>query len=67
MLFIDEAYSLATGDEKDFGTEAIDTLLKGMEDKRDDRCRRGISGPHAAVPRLQSRSSLTLHNDHFLR
>ncbi len=33
MLFIDEAYSLA-GDQ--YGTEAIDTLVKEMEDKRDD-------------------------------
>ena len=33
VLFIDEAYSLA-GDQ--YGTEAIDTLVKEMEDKRDD-------------------------------
>lgn len=35
ILFIDEAYSLARGGEKDFGKEAIDTLVKGMEDYKD--------------------------------
>ncbi|MEK3808841.1 MULTISPECIES: stage V sporulation protein K [unclassified Metabacillus] len=34
ILFIDEAYSLARGGEKDFGKEAIDTLVKHMEDKQ---------------------------------
>ncbi|KZE68566.1 AAA family ATPase [Paenibacillus jamilae] len=36
VLFIDEAYSLARGGEKDFGKEAIDCLVKVMEDKSDD-------------------------------
>lgn len=36
ILFIDEAYSLARGGEKDFGKEAIDTLVKNMEDKQNE-------------------------------
>ncbi|GGA62386.1 stage V sporulation protein K [Ornithinibacillus halotolerans] len=36
ILFIDEAYSLARGGERDFGKEAIDTLVKHMEDSGDD-------------------------------
>jgi SpoVK/Ycf46/Vps4 family AAA+-type ATPase len=37
VLFIDEAYSLASKDsQQDYGKEAIETILKGMEDHRDD-------------------------------
>ena len=35
VLFIDEAYSLAKGGENDFGKEAIDTLVKMMDDNRE--------------------------------
>lgn len=36
MVLIDEAYALARGGENDFGREAIDTLVKFMEDHRHD-------------------------------
>lgn len=36
ILFVDEAYSLARGGEKDFGREAIDTLVRAMEQHRNE-------------------------------
>jgi hypothetical protein len=36
LLFIDEAYALSNKSENDFGQEAIDTILKAMEDNRED-------------------------------
>ncbi|RPF42006.1 ATPase family protein associated with various cellular activities (AAA) [Thermodesulfitimonas autotrophica] len=38
VLFVDEAYSLARGGEQDFGREALDALIKAMEDRREDLC-----------------------------
>ena len=35
VLLIDEAYSLTRGGEKDFGREAIDAVVKNVEDRRD--------------------------------
>jgi stage V sporulation protein K len=36
VLFIDEAYALTTRGSQDYGQEAVETLLKNMEDHRDD-------------------------------
>lgn len=36
VLFIDEAYSLVNDDEDSYGKEAIETILKAMEDHRDE-------------------------------
>ena len=67
MLLIDEAYALARGGENDFGREAIDTLVKLMEDHRDDLAIVAAGYPEEmadfidANPGLKSRFTRTVH------
>jgi Holliday junction resolvasome RuvABC ATP-dependent DNA helicase subunit len=67
MLLIDEAYALARGGDNDFGREAIDTLVKFMEDHRDDVAivAAGYTEEMAdfidANPGLKSRFTRTVH------
>lgn len=67
MLLIDEAYALARGSEQDFGREAIDTLVKFMEDHRQDLAVVAAGYPEEmamlldANPGLHSRFTRTVH------
>ena len=65
-VLIDEAYALARGGENDFGLEAIDTLVKFMEDHRDDLAVVAAGYPEEmrklieANPGLESRFARTI-------
>lgn len=67
VLLIDEAYALARGGENDFGKEAVDTLVKEMEDHRMDLVVIVAGYPDemgtliASNPGLSSRFSKTIH------
>ena len=66
-LLIDEAYALARGSEQDFGREAIDTIVKFMEDHRDDLAVIAAGYPDEMAglidtnPGLKSRFTRTIH------
>lgn len=71
LLFIDEAYTLAPKNERDFGPEAIATLLKAMEDHRErlivivagyvEEMERFIQ----SNPGLESRFKVVVHFDDY--
>jgi stage V sporulation protein K len=67
VLFVDEAYALVSGDRDSFGKEALDTLMKEMEDHREDLvviaagyiCE--MKDLLASNPGMESRFPTTLH------
>jgi Cdc6-like AAA superfamily ATPase len=67
VLLVDEAYSLARGGENDFGREAIDTIVKLVEDRRDRLVviLTGYTDEMAALvaanPGMRSRFPKTIH------
>jgi stage V sporulation protein K len=50
VLFIDEAYALVSNEKDQFGREALDTLIKLVEDYRDDLVRITVTIPSEYRP-----------------
>ncbi|GAB1858657.1 hypothetical protein MHTCC0001_34970 [Flavobacteriaceae bacterium MHTCC 0001] len=71
VLFIDEAYALTTGNSKDFGNEAVEILLKKMEDHRKELVVIAAGYPDEmetfieSNPGLQSRFNRYFNFDHY--
>jgi len=71
VLFIDEAYALSKGNQRDFGNEAIETLLKKMEDHRKELVvivagySDEMEGFIESNPGLQSRFNRYFSFDHY--
>jgi len=67
VLLIDEAYSLTRGGEKDFGREAIDAVVKNVEDRRDSMVviltgyPKEMADLVGANPGIKSRFPKTIH------
>jgi SpoVK/Ycf46/Vps4 family AAA+-type ATPase len=66
VLFIDEAYSLNNESEKDFGHEVIDTILKAMEDHRDNLVVIVAGYDNEMEKFLQSNPGLKSRFNHFI-
>ncbi len=66
VLLIDEAYALVRGSEQDFGREAIDTIVKEMEDRREELVVivAGYPDEMDRLPRRQPGPAVALPQDH---
>lgn len=66
ILFIDEAYTLSSKGETDYGQESIDTILKAMEDNRDDLIVIVAGYPNLMQEFLQSNPGLQSRFNKFI-